>query len=339
MAITAGYDVGGAHLKVALAEDGRTIAVRQIPCPLWRGMEQLDAALVEAVVTHRPRRAARRHHDRRAVRAVPRPANRRARDPLAPRRRAATQTFASTWACAGSPIPRRRWPSRASVGSMNFLASAALVAPQSPRRAAHRHGLDDHGHHSRRRRHAVPARPHRRGPAAHRRTRLHGADAHRRERRRPARQSWRHRATARRRRLRQHGRRAPHPRRAARRRRPARHARRPRHVGRGKRRALRPLLRPRRRRRYRSRIGAAPRAISPTGSWPMCAPQSTMYWRRRPLPGAPIVAAGIGAAQVETIAHALGRPTLRFGTLANAAPDCAEWATRCAPAVAVALLA
>jgi probable H4MPT-linked C1 transfer pathway protein len=49
MAITAGYDVGGAHLKVALAEDGRTIAVRQIPCPLWRGMQQLDAALVDAV--------------------------------------------------------------------------------------------------------------------------------------------------------------------------------------------------------------------------------------------------------------------------------------------------
>ena len=49
MAITAGYDVGGAHLKVALAEDGRTIAARQIPCPLWRGLEQLDAALVEAV--------------------------------------------------------------------------------------------------------------------------------------------------------------------------------------------------------------------------------------------------------------------------------------------------
>ena len=55
--------------------------------------------------------------------------------------------------------------------------------------------------------------------------------------------------------------------------------------------------------------------------------------------GAPIVAAGIGAPQVELIAHALGRQTLRFATLANAAPDCEDWATRCAPAVAVALLA
>ena len=45
MSITAGYDVGGAHLKVALAENGRTIAVRQIACPLWQGVDQIDAAL------------------------------------------------------------------------------------------------------------------------------------------------------------------------------------------------------------------------------------------------------------------------------------------------------
>lgn len=48
MPITAGYDVGGAHLKVALAHDGRTIAVRQIACPLWQGLERLDAAFAEA---------------------------------------------------------------------------------------------------------------------------------------------------------------------------------------------------------------------------------------------------------------------------------------------------
>jgi probable H4MPT-linked C1 transfer pathway protein len=48
MAITAGYDVGGAHLKVALAEGGRVIAVRQIACPLWQGLERLDRAFAEA---------------------------------------------------------------------------------------------------------------------------------------------------------------------------------------------------------------------------------------------------------------------------------------------------
>ncbi len=48
MAVTAGYDVGGAHLKVALAEDGRATAVRQIACPLWQGLDRLDAAFAEA---------------------------------------------------------------------------------------------------------------------------------------------------------------------------------------------------------------------------------------------------------------------------------------------------
>jgi len=48
MAITAGYDVGGAHLKIALAEDGRTIAAAQLPCPLRQGLGRLDAALAQA---------------------------------------------------------------------------------------------------------------------------------------------------------------------------------------------------------------------------------------------------------------------------------------------------
>ena len=48
MAITAGYDVGGAHLKVALAEGGRTIAAAQFPCPLSRGLDRLDTAFAQA---------------------------------------------------------------------------------------------------------------------------------------------------------------------------------------------------------------------------------------------------------------------------------------------------
>ena len=60
--------------------------------------------------------------------------------------------------------------------------------------------------------------------------------------------------------------------------------------------------------------------------------------QRRCRKDAPVIAAGIGAAQVETFAAGIGRPCTTFGVLANAAPECAEWATRCAPAVAVALL-
>ncbi len=48
MPVTAGYDVGGAHLKVARIEDGRVVAVRVIAMPLWRGLQALDAALADA---------------------------------------------------------------------------------------------------------------------------------------------------------------------------------------------------------------------------------------------------------------------------------------------------
>ncbi len=43
-----GLDVGGAHLKVAVAEGGRLVAVAQHVCPLWQGLAHLDAALAAA---------------------------------------------------------------------------------------------------------------------------------------------------------------------------------------------------------------------------------------------------------------------------------------------------
>lgn len=48
MTLTAGLDVGGAHLKVAVADNGRVTHVVQIPCPLWQGMTHLDQALAAA---------------------------------------------------------------------------------------------------------------------------------------------------------------------------------------------------------------------------------------------------------------------------------------------------
>lgn len=44
-----GWDVGGAHLKAARIEDGRAVAALQLPCPLWRGLEQLPAAIRAAL--------------------------------------------------------------------------------------------------------------------------------------------------------------------------------------------------------------------------------------------------------------------------------------------------
>jgi probable H4MPT-linked C1 transfer pathway protein len=44
-----GWDIGGAHLKLALARDGAVVAVRQTPSPLWLGLDRLAAALDEGV--------------------------------------------------------------------------------------------------------------------------------------------------------------------------------------------------------------------------------------------------------------------------------------------------
>ncbi len=48
MGVCAGLDVGGAHLKVALAEAGELLDVCQYVCPLWQGLDRLDTALAEA---------------------------------------------------------------------------------------------------------------------------------------------------------------------------------------------------------------------------------------------------------------------------------------------------
>jgi probable H4MPT-linked C1 transfer pathway protein len=58
------------------------------------------------------------------------------------------------------------------------------------------------------------------------------------------------------------------------------------------------------------------------------------------LPGdVPVVVAGIGAPEIAALMADQGKQTIRFAVLANAVPECADWATHCAPAVSVALLA
>lgn len=42
-----GLDIGGAHLKLARATEGRLLDLRQVPCALWQGLDRLGAALVE----------------------------------------------------------------------------------------------------------------------------------------------------------------------------------------------------------------------------------------------------------------------------------------------------
>jgi (4-(4-[2-(gamma-L-glutamylamino)ethyl]phenoxymethyl)furan-2-yl)methanamine synthase len=44
----AGWDVGGAHLKACWMQRGQVLDVAQWPCPLWQGLQHLEAALAAA---------------------------------------------------------------------------------------------------------------------------------------------------------------------------------------------------------------------------------------------------------------------------------------------------
>lgn len=44
-----GWDIGGAHLKAAAVVDGLVVAVVQEPCPLWQGLDRLEAAFTAAL--------------------------------------------------------------------------------------------------------------------------------------------------------------------------------------------------------------------------------------------------------------------------------------------------
>ncbi len=43
--ISVGWDIGGAHVKVAVVENQEIIAVYQEPCPLWQGLDKLELAV------------------------------------------------------------------------------------------------------------------------------------------------------------------------------------------------------------------------------------------------------------------------------------------------------
>jgi probable H4MPT-linked C1 transfer pathway protein len=44
---TIGWDIGGAHLKAARAENGRMVAAAEVATPLWQGLDSLHAAFGE----------------------------------------------------------------------------------------------------------------------------------------------------------------------------------------------------------------------------------------------------------------------------------------------------
>ena len=59
---TIGWDVGGAHVKAARVQRGEVVDAAQWPCPLWQGMQHLDAALAPGTFVDARIVSAHPHH-------------------------------------------------------------------------------------------------------------------------------------------------------------------------------------------------------------------------------------------------------------------------------------
>lgn len=55
-----GWDIGGAHVKVAVIHQEKIIAVQQEPCPLWQGLDKLEQA-VQILLQHLPNNKNQKH--------------------------------------------------------------------------------------------------------------------------------------------------------------------------------------------------------------------------------------------------------------------------------------
>ncbi|MCC6715765.1 MAG: H4MPT-linked C1 transfer pathway protein [Gammaproteobacteria bacterium] len=129
-----GWDIGGAHVKfAALAADGRLREVAQLPCPLWRGLGELEAVLLD--LNRRYDLSAYRHaltmtgelvdlfpDRRRGVRALLRTFMKHAG-------RARVLVYTMSAGLRTVDLARRRLEA---VASANWHATAAMVARRCP---------------------------------------------------------------------------------------------------------------------------------------------------------------------------------------------------------------
>jgi probable H4MPT-linked C1 transfer pathway protein len=338
MGITAGYDVGGAHLKVALVENGRTLAVRQIACPLWQGLDRLDAAFAEAA----PLVAGANMHAATMTGEL---------CELFPDRRTGVVTILERLEERLGPGtliwmgPRglgnieQAHAGPMSVASTNYLAAAAILAQWVPDAL-----LVDMGSTTTDIIAVMGGKPAPRGITDGERlatgelvysglTRTDVSVVTRSARflghmQRLAAGGFASMADVRRilgelpDGVDQHG------------------------TADGRSKSIEESIA-----RF-ARCFGRDAGDADVDEWRIAARELAErqtddiraaiddVLAHTALPaGAPVIAAGIGAVQIETFAAALGRPSRTFGTTINASPECADWATRCAPAVAVALLA
>ena len=131
MAIIAGYDIGGAHLKVARVEHGCLMAVEQFPCPLWQGLDKLDGALGHAgpltagadlhAVTMTGELCELFDSREKGVATLTRY--------VSEKLGAATQIFMGLRGFGDAAAAARDWPS---VASANYLATARAISRRRP---------------------------------------------------------------------------------------------------------------------------------------------------------------------------------------------------------------
>jgi probable H4MPT-linked C1 transfer pathway protein len=129
-----GWDIGGAHVKIAcLSPRGQLRAAAQVPCPLWKGLDQLETVLLE--LHRRYDLAAHRHavtmtgelvdlfpDRRRGVRAL-------LRQLLMHTGRSRVLVYTTTHGLLAIDSARRHVDA---VASANWHATAAMVARRSP---------------------------------------------------------------------------------------------------------------------------------------------------------------------------------------------------------------
>jgi probable H4MPT-linked C1 transfer pathway protein len=128
----AGWDVGGAHLKAALVQDGRVLEVFQEPAPIWNGIHLLHEALGRII----PRLGAVSRH---CVTMTGELAD------IFASRAEGVAALAAILADAAAPAPVRLYAGRAGfvapedagahaldIASANWHASAALLARSLP---------------------------------------------------------------------------------------------------------------------------------------------------------------------------------------------------------------
>ena len=125
-----GWDIGGAHLKAARIEAGVIVAVEQVPCRLWMGLEHLDRAFAELQAAMGPAEAHAVTMTGELVDLFPgRAAGVAALTAAALRHLGGFALYAGR---AGFIRPEAAAEHAADIASANWHATAALVAAHCP---------------------------------------------------------------------------------------------------------------------------------------------------------------------------------------------------------------